>query len=228
MRASLVFVLILVVLLGCGSSANHDLGEAFTLEGWATVNDKGQCTTQLVGYVGFACVRVRDEDNDRGRSLLIPVAPCVVVSTTMQKQKILLRTLHREFRIPGAMVKAPRFSSPLPGVLDATGSTGGGDDSDDSDQQSLGFAFQERFLADDQQNDDEKKGRTVARASIPADSVPSEFLQWVILNQAFIPFPMGNIEAVYQVDGRTSPAGDIISTNKVYYVGKVDAAFTCR
>ena len=228
MRASLVFVLILVVLLGCGSSANHDLGEAFTLEGWATVNDKGQCTTQLVGYVGFACVRVRDEDNDRGRSLLIPVAPCVVVSTTMQKQKILLRTLHREFRIPGALVKAPRFSSPLPGVLDATGSTGGGDDSDDSDQQSLGFAFQERFLADDQQNDDEKKGRTVARASIPADSVPSEFLQWVILNQAFIPFPMGNIEAVYQVDGRTSPAGDIISTNKVYYVGRVDAAFACR
>jgi len=58
--------------------------------------------------------------------------------------------------------------------------------------------------------------------------VPSEFLQWVILNQAFIPFPMGNIEAVYQVDGRTSPAGDIISTNKVYYVGKVDAAFACR
>ena len=173
---------------------------------------------------GFYLLRLRDEDNDRERSLLISVAPCVVVSTTMQKQKILLRTLHREFRIPGAMVKAPRFSSPLPGVLDAT--------ADNSDRQSLGFAYQERFLAYDQQNDDdnddEKKGPTVARASIPAESVPSEFLQWVILNQAFIPFPMGNIEAVYQVDGRTSPAGDIISTNKVYYVGKVDAAFTCR
>ena len=56
MRASLVFVLILVVLLGCGSSANHDLGEAFTLEGWATVDDNGQCTTQLLGYVGFTCL----------------------------------------------------------------------------------------------------------------------------------------------------------------------------
>lgn len=227
MKAGLI-ILILVFLGGCGSSANHDLGEAFTLEGWAAPNDEGQCTTQLVGYVGFACVRVKDEDTDEERSLLIPVAPCVVVSTTMQKQKILLRTLHREFRIPGAMVKAPRFSSPLPGVLDATGSTGEGDDSASSDQQNTKFIYQERFLAQDEQENDEDKGLSVAKASIPADSVPDEFLQWVVLNQAFIPFPMGNIEAVYQVEGRTSPAGDIISTNKVYYVGKVDAAFTCR
>jgi hypothetical protein len=176
----------------------------YTLEGWAAVDEEGkQCTLDLVGTVVLGC----------SKGVFFTSAPCLVSASRLQKQRIFQRRLYREFRIPGAMVSPPVFSSALAGVLDTTqvGSDEGGGDS---------AGLMGRRLVQE-----EKDKVVVAKISIGADAIPVEFLQWVKAHAGFLPLPVGNFEAVYWADGRTSPAGDIMTTNKMYYVANIDMAF---
>ncbi|MCS6961279.1 MAG: hypothetical protein NZT61_02080 [Deltaproteobacteria bacterium] len=203
-----VLVLFGFVLVGCGSSSKQRLGESFALLGIAKLEEE------------------EDEDDGGGNgggekscSFKIinevikspsPEYLCIVLENRLKSQMIILRDYEVEFRIPGALVQPPVYRISLAGTLlpkeSQSGSSGGsGSNTTPQNPVQTGLFFTQ----------DEALGN---KASIPIIVPPIEFAYWLIANiGAMPPIPVIPMEAIYKAYGQTSPAGDWVSTNKIFF-----------
>lgn len=192
-------VLVVLVFIGCGSSANQRFGESFALIDIAkfdTEENNNKCTFQGINEISFAL----------GDSAVI----CLVVENRLTKQSIILRDFELELRIPRVGVQVPITRVTLPGFLKPAPSESDSDTSGNG-QNTTALRFKTnrllKILAQETPTN---------KASIPVIYPPLELTTWLISNISLLPAGIIPVEAIFRVHGQTSPSGDWISTNRFY------------
>ncbi len=198
---NILFVICILVFLGCGSSSKQRFGESFALIGVAKYDiseDKQRCTFEAVNEVLF--------------SSSTSVVICLIVENKLTKQSIIIRDYEVELRIPGALAQVPVYRITMPGFLKPAPESSNSDGSNGNQQVSTSLN-PNQFTTVLTQGDESTQGNM---ASIPIYFPPLELITWLLANSSALPRGILPVETIFRVNGQTSPGGDWISTNKFY------------